>query len=88
MTLEASPAYLERVIEAFLDAMREAESLTHAGKVDELPDLLRFAADLCDIIDESLRASDRTDAPIAEVGLLRTMLRGAQARIKPRSTLH
>ena len=68
--------------------MREAQALMHAGRVDELPELLRFAADLCDIIDEGLRASDRTDAPIAEVGLLRTMLREAQARLEPRSTLH
>jgi hypothetical protein len=85
---EINPAYLERVIEAFLDAMREAEALTAAGNVDELPELLQFASDLIDIIYDGLRGSDAPDAPIAEVELLREMLHKAQTMLGPAVTMH
>ncbi len=85
---EINPAYLARVIEAFLDAMREAEAMTAAGKLDELPELLRFASELIDIIAEGLQVSDRADAPIAEVELLRNMLHRAQAMLGPAVTVH
>ena len=85
---ESSPAYLERVIEAFLDAMREAETMATAGSVDELAELLRFAADLIDIIHDGLRGSDAADAPITEVETLREMLDKARALLQPHPTLH
>ncbi len=85
---EINPAYLERVIEAFLDAMREAEAMTTMGNLDELPELLRFASELIDIIAEGLQVSDRADAPIAEVELLRNMLHRAQAMLGSAVTVH
>ena len=52
---ESSPAYLEHCIEALLEALREAEALSSDGKVGaELSEVLRFAAELVDIIDKGL----------------------------------
>jgi hypothetical protein len=84
----ADATYLKRVCEAFLEAMREAEAMTAAGKRDELPELLGFAGDLIDIIAEGLQVSDRADAPIAEVEILRNMLHRAQAMLGPPVTVH
>lgn len=87
---ESSPAYLERCLEAFLDALREADAMVHAGKVGpELADLLRFAADLVDIIGGGLQGCQGADAPLAEVETLRGMLRSAQGLLgRPDTVQH
>jgi hypothetical protein len=86
---ESSPAYLERVLKAFLDALREADAMAHASRVGtELADLLRFAADLVDIIAEGLAGREGAEVPLGEVETLRAMLRKAQALLGPGVTLH
>ena len=49
---ESSPEYLAHCVETFLATMHEAEALSTAGKLAELPELLRHASDLVDIIAE------------------------------------
>ena len=86
---ESSPAYLERCVEAFVDALHEADALAHAGNVGpELSDVLRFAADLVSIIAEGLDGHSGGDVLLADVETLRRMFREAQGLLVKAVPLH
>jgi hypothetical protein len=54
-----SLAAANRTIEAFLDAMREAQAMANCGQVgDDLDYLLRHAKELLDVMDEELLEVD------------------------------
>jgi hypothetical protein len=86
---ESSPAYLAHCVESFLKAMREAEALTNAGQVGrELSDVLHFAADLLEIIAEGLDGQHGASEPVADIEMLRAMLRSARGLLRGSATLH
>ena len=78
-----------RTVEAFLEAIEEAQDLARTGKIGaELDDVLHHAKDLLDIMDEELLAVDRSEhgdlftaAPILRQKLerLRDEMRGGKA---------
>lgn len=86
---ESAPHYLARCVDAFLEALREAEVLTLVGKVGpDLAEALRFAADLVDIIADGLEGRQGASAPLADVETLRRMLRSARGLVDGLGTLH
>ena len=51
---EASTAYLEHCLAAFMNALRESAMLSKVNDAFELAETLHFAADLLDIITDEL----------------------------------
>jgi hypothetical protein len=79
-----------RAVEAFLEAIEEAQHLARTGKIGgELDDVLRYDKELLDVMDEELLAVDRSEhadlfaaAPLLRQKLerLRDDMRGGRAQ--------
>lgn len=85
---ESSPDYLAHCVATFVATMREAEALSSAGKLDELPELLRHAAELLDIIADGLEGRQGTSPTLLHVQTLRDMLGAARGLLSGPEALH